>query len=109
MPDQLRYYLGNDNKFYARNVRKTADNSAILGGTGELTLFDKRTGAQVAGQVWPAALVWDAGQKAFIADLSPDLVVIKRQALRAHVTIDGGAGFLFFDDPEIRVSTPSDP
>ncbi len=109
MSCDLRYYLGNDNTFYARNVKKTSDNSPLLSGVGSVTLYDKRSGAIITGQVWPATLIWDAAQKAFVATLSSTLVVTKRQFLRAVVTINGGGGFVFYDDPELQVGTPSDP
>lgn len=103
----LRMAPGSDNLFRAFHVKK-ADGGLITGGTGTLTLINKKTGANVAGVSWPIPLTWNATAKTFDAVVPYTAVVARRQFLKAQMQIDSGAGFMYYDEPEVQVRFPSD-
>lgn len=106
MSCELTLMLGSTNRLVVKNVRDW-NNAPIVGATGTVTLFDKRTHVALTGQVWPVSLTWDATSKTYRAIFASTLVVSKRQFLTAEIRLDSGGGFIYYDDPEIQVSTPS--
>lgn len=103
----LRMAPGSDNLFRAYSVKK-ADGSLVTGGTGTLTLVNKKTGSNVAGVTWPVALTWNATTKTFEAQIPHTAVVSRRQFLNAQIQIDSGAGYFYEDEAEVQVRFPSD-
>lgn len=103
----LRLAPGSDNLFRAYHLKKT-DGSLVTGGTGTLTLINKRTGTAVAGVSWPLALTWNATAKTFETLVPHTAVVAHRAFLRANIQIDSGAGFLYYDEAEVQVRFPSE-
>ncbi len=108
MSCQLKLMMGSTNRLTVRNVRDL-DGAPIESATGTVTLYDKRSGTPLAGQSWPASLVWSPTAKEYRVTLASTLVVAKRQFLIAIIMLDSGGGFVFYDDPEIQVGTPSSP
>ena len=96
-----------DNIFRAYHLKKY-DGTFLTGGTGTLTLINKKTGTPVAGVSWPLALTWNSAAKTFEVLIPNTAVVAHRAFLKAQLQIDSGAGFLYYDEPEVQVRFPSE-
>lgn len=103
----LRMAPGSDNLFRAYHLKKI-DGSILSGGTGTLTLINKKTGVEVAGVSWPVPLTWNATGKTFEALVPYTAVVAHRAFLKAQIQIESGAGFMYYDEVEVQVRFPSE-
>lgn len=103
MACKLSVLLGNTSRVRLWDVKDDRD-EPIEGATASITLYDAND-VPVTGQIggWPLALDWDATRKEYSGVLSATLDVVRRQFLRGHVTLDGGATFVYENDVEIVV------
>lgn len=103
MPCRLSVLIGNTSRVRLWDVEDDRG-EPIVAATAAITLYDEND-VEVVGQIggWPLALAWDSVRKEYSGVLSATLDVERRQFLRGHVTLDGGATFVYEEDVEVVV------
>jgi hypothetical protein len=103
----LAVFRLNTNRITVSRLRDP-DGAVIPGATSTcaVTLLHE-DGSQVAGQVWPLALVWDAVNGRFAASFLPSTLVDGQElTVRLDVT---NAGNVFYDEQPAIVRLPTIP
>lgn len=103
MACKLQILLGNTNRVRLWDVEDDRGDP-IENADATITLYDELDD-EIAGQIggWPLTLAWDATRKEYSGVLSATLDVERRQFVRAHIELDGGATFVYEADVEAVV------
>jgi len=99
----LVLYVGNSNVIELQALTNSATDAADTGATVNVTLKDK-TGAEVTGQSWPAALS-HVSAGTYRATLEDDIAIVNRGRYVAHIDVTGSGSEIAHWEADVTALT----